>query len=124
MEIIPKYEVFLIRHYKKNSDISARKYTHFDSLNKGQQNFPQNKVFNFISDFENKDVFFEICNEDDINSTNKITSTFDRITWATYFTEFQEKGEPFVVRFFRPTNIDIDTRIFLNDGFNEIWKGL
>jgi len=121
MEIVPKYEVFLIRHYKKNSDISGRKYTHFDILNKGQQNYPQNKLFNFISDFENKGVFFEIYNEDETPTSDRVS--FDRITWATYLMDFQEKGRPFIVRFFRPTKI-IGSSTILNDGFNKIWKNL
>lgn len=71
----------------------------------------------FIHDFENKDVFFEIHND----STNKIMTSFDRISWSKQLTKFQEIGKTFYVRFYRPTNI-IDTDTILNYGFNEIWR--
>ena len=117
MKVISKYELFLFRCYKK--DMSRKSWNHFDFINKGQQNFPQNKLFDFIHDFENKGIFFEIHNE----STNKIMAAFDRINWQRQLTKFQEIGKPFYVRFYRPTNFaDVDTDTILNDGFNEIWR--
>lgn len=117
MKIISKYELFLFRCYKK--DMSRKRWNHFDFINKGQQNFPQNKLFDFIHDFENKGVFFEIHND----STNKIMAAFDRINWQRQLTKFQEIGKTFYVRFYRPTNfVDVDTDTILNDDFNEIWR--
>lgn len=117
MKVITKYELFLFRCYKK--DMSRKRWNHFDFINKGQQNFPQNKLFDFIHDFENKGVFFEIHND----STNKIMTSFDRINWQKQLAKFQEIGKPFYVRFYRPTNFaDVDTDTILNDGFNEIWR--
>lgn len=117
MKVISKYELFLFRCYKK--DMSRKCWNHFDFINKGQQNFPQNKLFDFIHDFENKGIFFEIHND----STNKIMAAFDRINWQRQLTKFQEIGKPFYVRFYRPTNFaDVDTDTILNDDFNEIWR--
>lgn len=117
MKVISKYELFLFRCYKK--DMSRKRWNHFDFINKGQQNFPQNKLFDFIHDFENKGVFFEIHND----STNKIMAAFDRINWQRQLTKFQEIGKTFYVRFYRPTNfVDVDTDTILNDDFNEIWR--
>ena len=101
MKVIPKYELFLFRCYKKSSDKVGKRWNHFD----------------FIHDFDNKGVFFEIHND----STNKIMASFDRINWQRQLTKFQEIGKPFYVRFFRPTNI-VDTDTILNDDFNEIWR--
>ena len=117
MKVIPKYELFLFRCYKKSANKVGRRWNHFDFINKGQQNSPQNKLFDFIHDFENKGVFFEIHND----STNKIMVSFDRINWQRQLTKFQEIGKPFYVRFYRPTNI-VDTDTALNDDFNEIWR--
>ena len=117
MKVITKYELFLFRCYK--NDMSLKCWNHFDFINKGQQNFPQNKLFDFIHDFENKGVFFEIHND----STNKITAAFNRINWQRQLTKFQEIGKTFYVRFYRPTNfVDVDTDTILNDDFNEIWR--
>ena len=115
MKVISKYELFLFRCYKKSSDM--KRWNHFDFINKGQQNFPQNKLFDFIHEFENKGVFFEIHND----STNKIMAAFDRINWQRQLTKFQEIGKPFYVRFYRPKNI-VDDDTILNDDFNEIWR--
>lgn len=119
MKVIPKYEIFLVRNYYKN-DYPRPRFHHFDTLNKGQPDFPQNKFFNFLS-FEDKDVFFEIYSGSYIDSTNRILSTFNRESWHKNLINFQEKEESFTVRFFRPTNI-IDSNTILNNGFNEIWK--
>lgn len=117
MKVISKYELFLFRCYKK--DMSRKRWNHFDFINKGRQNFPEIKLFDFIHDFENKGVFFEIHND----STNKIMAAFDRINWQRQLTKFQEIGKPFYVRFYRPTNfVDVDTDTILNDDFNEIWR--
>ena len=117
MKVITKYELFLFRCYKK--DMSRKRWNHFDFINKGRQNFPEIKLFDFIHDFENKGIFFEIHNE----STNKIITSFDRINWQKQLTKFQEIGKPFYVRFYRPTNfVDVDTDIILNDDFNQIWR--
>lgn len=121
MKVIPKYEIFLVRYYYKK-DYPRPRFHHFDTLNKGQQDFPQNKLFDFLS-FEGKDVFFEIYSGNYTYSTTRIFTTFNRTSWYKNLTDFQEKGEPFTVRFFRPTNI-IDSHTILNDGFNEIWKSL
>lgn len=115
MKVTSKYELFLLRCYKK--DKMQKRWNHFDFFNKGQQNFPQNKFFDFIHEFENKGVFFEIHNE----STNKIMASFDRINWQKQLTKFQEMGKPFYVRFYRPKNI-VDDDTILNDGFNKIWR--
>lgn len=119
MKVIPKYEIFLVRYYYKKN-LPKPRFHHFDILNKGQLDYPQNKFFDFLS-FEDKDVFFEIYSGDYIHSTTRILATFDRTSWYKNLTNFQEKGEPFTVRFFRPTNIN-DSYTLLNDGFNEIWK--
>lgn len=121
MKVIPKYEIFLIRNYYKK-DFPRPRFHHFDTLNKGQPDFPQNKLFDFLS-FEGKDVFFEIYSGSYIDSTTRIFTTFNRASWYKNLTDFQKKGEPFTVRFFRPTNI-IDSCTILSDGFNEIWKSL
>ena len=121
MKVIPKYEIFLVRYYYKKNYPKTR-FHHFDILNKGQVDFPQNKFFDFLS-FENKDVFFEIYSGDYTYSTTKIFTTFDRVSWYKHLTNFQENEESFTVRFFRPTNV-IDSCTILNDGFNEIWKSL
>ena len=113
MQIIPKYKLFRVRHYKKNFDASQKIWiwTHFDTFNRY-------KLFN-LEDFENKDVYFEIYT----NLTKRVMVTFDRITWKNQILNFQRKGEPFTIRFYRPMNI-VDSCIALQNGFNEIWKSL
>ncbi len=110
MQVLPKYELFLIRHYKNNHNLGQERFTYFDILNKGQ-----------LDNLENKDIFFEIYS-DNKNSTNKVLSTFDRMTWSNQVLNFDMKGESFTARFYRPTNI-VDCTI-LENGFNEIWKSL
>ena len=115
MKIIPEYKIFLIRRYYKKNPKQER-FNYLDLFDSCQPDFPQNKIFNFLY----KDIFFEIYNGEYKSSANKVIHKFDRINLALQMMAFEEKEEPFTIRFLRPTNI-VDADKILNN-FNQIWR--
>ena len=117
MEIIPKYELFLVRVYFRDESGRMR---HNDKLNKGQRDFKENHLYNFL-DFEKDGTLFEVESLDKKSYFGKVE--FNRTIWANTLNIWQKDGKDFVASFWRPTN-KVAACTILQDGFRDIWKFL